>query len=127
MKNSLLICIVLLTSMLVAPSRISAQQASKIDTVRIKTSGECDMCKNKIEKEVGLMKGVKTATLDLSTQVLTVVYNNNKTTPDKIRTVISGLGYDADTVKANNRAQKKLPSCCQPGAGQKGKCDTIQK
>ena len=127
MKNTLIIYIVMLASIVVAPSTISAQQVSKIDTVRIKTSGECDMCKNKMEKEVGLMKGVKTATLDLSTQVLTVVYNTNKTNPDKIRTVISNLGYDADNVKANNRAQKKLPNCCQPGGGQKGKCDTMPK
>lgn len=106
---------------------LSAQTKSKMDTVQIKTSAECEMCKAKVEKEVGLMKGVKKATLDLSTQVLTVVYNSTKTSPDKIRTVISNIGYDADQVKANNRAQKKLPDCCQPGAGQKGKCDTVPK
>ena|ERR1044072_5760895 len=104
---------IVLLAMLFAPATASAQKA-KQDTVKIKTSAECEMCKTKVETEVGRMKGVKSATLDLSTQVLTVVYNPAKTDPAKIRTVISNIGYDADDVKANNRAQQKLPKCCQP-------------
>ena len=116
---------VLMLAMLFVPANVYAQKA-KLDTVKIKTSAECEMCKTKLEKEVGLMKGVKSVTLDLTTQVATVVYNNTKTEPGKIRTVISNIGYDADDVKANNRAQKKLPDCCKPGADQK-KCDSVPK
>ena len=72
------------------------------------------MCKKRIEAEVGKMKGVKKATLDLTTKELTVEYNPKKTSPDKIRKVISDIGYDADEVKANNRSQKNLPHCCAP-------------
>lgn len=106
--------VVIMLAVLFAPAHLNAQKA-KVDTVKIKTSAECEMCKTKLEKEVGLMKGVKSVTLDLTTQVATVVYNNTKTDPAKIRTVISNTGYDADDVKANNRAQKKLPACCKPG------------
>lgn len=106
--------VVVILAILFAPSNLSAQKA-KLDTVKIKTNAECEMCKTRLEKEVGLMKGVKSVSLDLTTQVATVVYNNTKTDPAKIRTVIANTGYDADTVKANNRAQKKLPACCQPG------------
>jgi copper chaperone CopZ len=74
------------------------------------------MCKTRIEKEVSLMKGVKKATLDLDTKILTVEYNAKKTSPDKIRKVISDIGYDADDVKANNRSQKDLPACCHKNA-----------
>lgn len=92
---------------------LNAQTATeKTATVKIKTSAECGMCKDRIEKEVSLMKGVKKANLDLDTKILTVEYNPKKTNPDKIRTVISNLGYDADNVKANNRASKNLPHCC---------------
>lgn len=97
--------------------KVSAQTpapAEKNSVVKIKTSAECDMCKGRIEKEVSLMKGVKKAELDLTTKVLTVEYNAKKTSPDKIRKVISDLGYDADDVKANNRSQKNLPACCHP-------------
>jgi mercuric ion binding protein len=100
---------------------LNAQTAApKTETVKIKTSAECDMCKKRIEKEVSLMKGVKKAELNLTDKVLTVEYNAKKTSPEKIRKLISDIGYDADGVKANNRATKELPHCCQP------KTDSVQ-
>lgn len=127
MKTISTVTILILALMLASPSRVMAQKSSKMDTVKIMTSAECDMCKTKIEKEVGLSKGVKKVTLDVPSKVLTVIYNPAKTDPGKLRTVVSNSGYDADTVKANNRAQKKLPDCCQPGAAANGKCDTLPK
>lgn len=114
MKNVFSIIVVMLAVLFASP-QLHAQK-SKIDTVKIKTSAECNMCKTTLEKEVGLMKGVKYVNVDLASQTVTVAYNNTKTDPAKIRTVISNLGYDADDVKANNRARTKLPACCKPGA-----------
>jgi mercuric ion binding protein len=104
--------------------QINAQTApatTKTSVVKIKTSGECDMCKKKIEAEVGKMSGVKKAELDVDSKILTVEYNAKRTSPDKIRKALANIGYDADDVKANNRAQKELPACCRP------KTDSIQK
>src|SRR4051812_25118008 len=78
---------------------VTTLSGSKTNVVKIKTSGECEMCKAKIEKEVSLMKGVKSASFDIATKTVTVVYNANKTSPDKIRKAISEIGYDADDVK----------------------------
>lgn len=116
MKNLLQFSLAALVLFLFANAPLHAQTEGKANTavVKIKTSAECEMCKTRIEKEVGMMKGVKKATLDLQTKVLTVEYNPKKTSPEKIRAVISNLGYDADDVKANNRATKQLPHCCQP-------------
>lgn len=97
-------------------AQTTAPATTKNSVVKIKTSGECEMCKKTIESTVGKMTGVKKATLDIESKVLTVEYNAKKTSPDKIRKAISNIGYDADDVKANNRMQKQLPSCCQPGA-----------
>ena len=83
------------------------------ETIKIKTSAQCDMCKQRIEKELGYVKGVKKANLDLSTKEITVVYNPKKTSPEKIRTAISNIGYDADDIKANNRSYGNLPGCCK--------------
>lgn len=127
MKTISTVTILILALMLASPSRVMAQKSSKMDTVKIMTSAECDMCKTKIEKEVGLSKGVKKVTLDVPSKVLTVIYNPAKTDRGKLRTVVSNSGYDADEVKANNRAQRKLPDCCQPGAAANGKCDTLPK
>jgi mercuric ion binding protein len=111
---------ILLLAVLFAPANLSAQKA-KLDTINIKTSAECDMCKAKLETEVGRTKGVKSVVVDLKTQIATVVYNGTKTDANKIRVVISNAGYDADDVKANNRAKNKLPECCRP------KTDSITK
>ncbi len=84
-------------------------------TIKIKTSATCDMCKETIEKFVAFEKGVKKITLDVDTKVATVVYNPQKTTPDKIRLAIANSGYDADDVPANKKAHDKLDDCCKKG------------
>ncbi|CAN5316515.1 hypothetical protein BH09BAC5_BH09BAC5_11180 [soil metagenome] len=114
-KISLLTIVLALFSFI----NVNAQTATptpKTATVVIKTSGECDMCKKTIESNIGKMAGVKKAVFDVATKELTVEYNTKKTSPDKIRKAVSELGYDADDVKANNRAQKELPDCCRPKA-----------
>jgi copper chaperone CopZ len=84
--------------------------------VKIKTSAICDMCKERIEKNLTLSKGVKEAILDLETKVVTVKYNDKKTNVNQLKKVITTTGYDADEVMANQKSHDKLPSCCQKGA-----------
>ena len=85
----------------------------KSETIRIKTSSQCDMCKERIEEVLAFERGVKSSELDLETQVVTVTYKAGKTTPEKIRKAISKVGYDADDVPADEKAYKKLPACCK--------------
>ncbi len=120
MKNLRIISFFTFVLMLISFANLAAQTpttatASNNTSVQIQTSGECEMCKKTIESEVGKMTGVKKATLDVETKVLTVEYNSKKTNPDKVRKAIAAIGYDADDVKANNRARKELPGCCKPG------------
>ena len=101
-------------------SSVMAQSKSKtsnMQTIQIKTSSVCDMCKETIEKAVSKETGVKKATLDVKTKICTVQYDNTKTTPEKIRLAISNSGYDADEVKANKTAYNKLSPCCKAGNG----------
>ncbi len=85
----------------------------EIDTIL--TSAECDNCKERIEQMLNYTKGIKFAELDVSTKKLVVKYHSGKLTLSEIKHKLSDLGYDADEVKANQVAQKKLPLCCQPG------------
>lgn len=93
-----------------------AQKTSSTETIKIKTSAECDMCKERLEKVMAYEKGVKKATLDVESKVLTVVFNPKKTSIEIIKKVISDTGYDADDMPANNKAYEKLPECCKKGA-----------
>jgi periplasmic mercuric ion binding protein len=86
-------------------------------TVQIKTSAVCKMCKAKIERELAFEKGVKNATLDVPSQILTVSFNPQKTDVDKIRKAINQTGYDADELPANPKAYDKLDDCCKKDQG----------
>ena len=82
---------------LIVMFKANAQESTA--EVKVKTSATCDMCKETIEKYVAFEKGVKKITVDVDTKIATVVYNPQKTSPEKIRTAISNAGYDADDVK----------------------------
>lgn len=92
-----------------------AQKKSSTETIKIKTSAECDQCKERLEKVMAYEKGVKKAVLDVESKVFTIEYKPSKTSPEKIKQVISDTGYDADDVPANNKAYEKLPDCCKKG------------
>jgi periplasmic mercuric ion binding protein len=81
--------------------------------IKIQTSAICGSCKTRIEDALNKEKGVTAASLDLSTKIVTVTYKPAKTDPDKIRLVISNVGYDADNVPANKDAYSNLPACCK--------------
>jgi periplasmic mercuric ion binding protein len=80
--------------------------AQRMTEQTIKTSAECEFCKTSIEKLLGDMKGIKRATVNIATKELVVKYNTKKITIDEIRIALSNAGYDADDVKANNKAKK---------------------
>ena len=84
--------------------------------LKVKTSAVCEMCKTNIERELAFEKGVKKSVLDVPSKIVTVTYNPNKTSPEKIRQAIAKAGYDADEVPANPKAYKKLDACCKKGA-----------
>jgi hypothetical protein len=58
-------------------------------------------------------KGVRAVDLDIESGILTVTFKSKRTDVDKLRKVVSLIGYNADDVKANRKAHDKLPSCCQ--------------
>lgn len=99
-----------------ATLRAQGQGMQKPAEVKIKTSAVCGMCKDRIEKGLAFEKGVKSSELDLETKILTVNYRPDKTNPEKLRTAVSKLGYDADKVPADEKAYAKLPACCKKDA-----------
>lgn len=95
---------------------ISVLSFSQAKEVVIKTSAECESCKERIEEKLNYTKGIKFCELDVESQLLTVRFDPKKIQLDEIKKIVSDLGYDADDVKANSVAQEKLPACCKPGA-----------
>ncbi len=107
---------ILLTFVIVFSIQSESFAQKKKETIIIKTSAQCEMCEKRIEDAVLSVKGVSAADLNVKTSDLKVVFNNTKINADAIRQVVSKLGYDADSVKADHDAYHKLPTCCQkPG------------
>ena len=100
---------------LVSLNYASAQTAPAkgTETVKFKTSAVCDMCKARLEKSLAYEKGVQSATLDVASQLLTVSYRPDKTTPATLRTAVQKTGYDADDQPSDTKAYNRLPDCCK--------------
>jgi len=93
-----------------------AMAQSKLDSVKIQTSAQCDMCKERIEEALAFERGVKNSQLDLEDKLVTVYYKSSRTNPEDIRKAITRVGYDADDVPADQKAYNRLPGCCKkPG------------
>ena len=93
-----------------------AVEPPKTAELKIKTSAKCGMCKKRIERDLGVSKGIVNSNLNLDDKVVTVTYNTKKTSPEKIKEVISKIGYDADEVVADQKSHDALPGCCQKSA-----------
>ncbi|TDB62314.1 heavy-metal-associated domain-containing protein [Arundinibacter roseus] len=95
---------------------LTAGFAQSEKEVKIKTSAICEMCKERLERNLGLSKGVKEANLNLDDKVMTIKYNPKKTDLASIKSIITNTGYDADEAPADQKSHDKLPACCRKTA-----------
>lgn len=94
-------------------SNLFAQDKSvlKDSAVSFKVSGACVQCKHRIEEAVK-GKGVKTASWNVDTKQLSLVFDPSKTSLDKIQNRIVAVGHDVENKKAKDNVYAELPSCC---------------
>lgn len=86
--------------------------AMAMKTASFKVYGNCDLCKDRIEKATKEIKGVSDAKWDEKTQMLKVSFNESKTDLVKINKAIAATGHDTDTCKASDKAYNDLKDCC---------------
>lgn len=101
----------ILISLFTIASLIAVGQTSKTVKTDIKVYGNCGMCKARIEKALD-RSGVKTASWDTKSKMLSVVYNPNKLSEQQIHNFIAEVGHDTDKAKAKDETYAKLPFCC---------------
>lgn len=105
MKNIFLVIGLLL-------SAFTYSQTTGILTTTLAVKGNCEQCKERIENAADI-KGVKNAKWDAKTQILTVTFNSEKTSAEKIQQAIAKSGHDSGSEKAPDQAYQKLPDCCK--------------
>ena len=86
---------------------------SKNQTSGIEVDGVCGMCKSRIEKACLQTKGVKLANWDVETHQLKLIFNNQKTDLDAIKSNIASVGHDTDNYKATEEAYMSVNMCCR--------------
>ncbi len=90
-------------------AQTAPKASSKTETIKV--SGNCELCKSKIEKAAKL-EGVTKAEWNKDSKILTLAYNPSKVTSDAVQKSIAAVGYDTEKFKATDAAYKSLPSCC---------------
>ena len=88
-------------------------QKPKWEKANFQVSGNCDMCKTKIEKAATGVEGVKTARWNVVNGKIKVKFNPAITNTDKIQQAIAIIGYDNEKHKATDEVYNNLHHCCQ--------------
>lgn len=110
MKTSLIIALVAFTAMFSACKKTELNKESSF-WVR----GNCEMCKERIEKTAKAQLGVGTATWDVESGMMKVQYDSNMVTEMDIQKAIAATGHATKTVPMDQKAHDALPECCQVG------------
>ena len=75
--------------------------------------GNCNMCKNTIEKAVNGINGVASANWDVDKKKIDVSFDDSKTDAMAIHKAIAASGYDTEKVEGDEEAYEDLPGCCK--------------
>lgn len=90
----------------------TASKVTSTKTDALKVSGNCEMCKARIEKAAKI-DGVSNAAWDAKSKILSVTYNPAKTNMDMIAKNVATVGHDNSKVKADDKAYNALDGCCK--------------
>lgn len=91
--------------------------AKELKTLRITTEPVmvCNNCENKIKKNIRFEKGINKISTDLKKQVVTIVYDADKTDPNKIIEAFGKINYKAivleEGTKEVNNCAPDTESC----------------
>lgn len=90
-------------------------QQKAIQRAVIHTPGViADACKTSVENFLVHEYGVSSVRADFRRHTVTVVWYTDRTNIENIKTALANMGYDADDVKADPDAYKRLSPVCKP-------------
>ena len=116
MKSVKIIIVALLVTTLGVNSYAQTNNQTKVETTKtetIKVSGNCEMCKARIEKAAKLDGVVVKAEWNKKDKTLTATFDQAKTNIEEIGKKVAASGHDTEKVKATDAVYDKLPGCCK--------------
>ncbi len=90
----------------------ASETLTKSEHVMFNVSGNCDMCKDRIETAAKAVDGVLSASWEADKQLLHLQFDPGKTSADAVQKAIAAVGHDTEKYKAPDAAYNELPECC---------------
>ena len=91
---------------------VSVGQAKKQKVVFTTTPQmHCQNCENRIKNNLRFEKGVKLIETSVEQQTVTVTYDDQKTTAEKLLAGFKKFGYEARLLKPGEKVEKKAEAC----------------
>lgn len=90
----------------------NTQAIQNVKHETFEVSGNCGMCKDRIENAANAIKGVLAASWDISTKKIHIEYNSSIITLDDVQKAIADAGHDNGKYRAPDEVYSKLPECC---------------
>ena len=104
--------LILLFTLLLSVVTIAQAKGNKNAKANFEVSGNCEMCKMRIEKATLSVSGVKFAKWSIPENQLTLVYNSNRVKLLEIHNSIALSGHDTSVKDAPTDTYNDLPICC---------------
>ena len=90
-----------------------AEPGIKMEHADFHVSGDCELCKARIEKAALSVKGVSHAEWDIKTRMLDLLYDVNKVDVLDVHKSVAAAGHDTQFLKAADEIYNALPECCR--------------
>ena len=100
------------------PSMMNKENAEKTEMqgntkTEFRVSGNCDMCKGRIEKAAMSVSGVSNTVWNSKTKKINLEFNSSITNLNAISKAIASAGHDTEKDKAESKTYNALPACCK--------------
>lgn len=91
-----------------------AEPVPAMSVQNMRVEGQCEMCKERIEKTAKNRTGILSAVWDMKTKQLHLQYDSKQPAlADEVAKALVKTGYDTEKYKANDEAYNALPACCK--------------
>lgn len=99
MKSRIIAMLVAVMASLALGLSAKEAKATANKKVTFLVSMSCESCQHRIENKLSFEKGVKALNVNLPKKTVTIEYQPEKTSPEKLKAAIQDLGYTATPFK----------------------------
>ena len=101
----------------------ASNSSTELVEASFNVSGNCGMCKDRIEKTAKDVEGVETALWDKESKILKITHKKGVNI-HLVHQQIANAGHDTEMLKAKDEVYNNLPNCCKYRSGNEHEGDS---